>query len=95
MSLSDKPGTLRAQMKHHEPIVCFAVKTKQIDMRTSENEAHPMDDNDDKEPQTVCYSVDCRNNEINKEISGTLQAHNLGGWSVNCTNTVMYEKHEE
>jgi hypothetical protein len=23
MSVSDKPGTLRAQMKHHEPIICF------------------------------------------------------------------------
>lgn len=23
MSVSDKPATLRAQMKHHEPIVCF------------------------------------------------------------------------
>lgn len=58
MSVSDKPGTLRAQMNHHEPIVCFAVKTKQIDMRTAENEAHPLDVNDDKEPQAVCYSVD-------------------------------------
>ena len=23
MNVSDKPSTLRAQMKHHEPIVCF------------------------------------------------------------------------
>ena len=23
MSFSDKPSPLRAQMKHHEPIVCF------------------------------------------------------------------------
>lgn len=23
MSVSDKPSTLRAQMKHHEPIICF------------------------------------------------------------------------
>lgn len=23
MSVSDKPATLRAQMKHHEPIICF------------------------------------------------------------------------
>ena len=56
MSISDKPATLRAQMKHHEPIVCYAVKTKQIDMRTSERTAHPLDGNDDKEPQAVCYS---------------------------------------
>ena len=91
MSVSDKPSTLRAQMKHHEPIVCFqqnqrdevrlvggggivgaisanpgmknqnylciSVKTKQIDMRTAENEAHPLDGNDDKEPQAVCYAA--------------------------------------
>ena len=58
MSVSDKPATLRAQMKHHEPIVCFAVKTKQIDMRTADNETHPLDSNDDKEPQVVCYAID-------------------------------------
>lgn len=43
------------------------------------------------EQHSVCYSVDCRNVEINAEISCTLQAHNNGGWSVNCTNPVMYE----
>lgn len=58
MSVSDKPSTLRAQMKHHEPIVCFAVKTKQIDMRTAKETAHPLDSNDDKEPQAVCYAID-------------------------------------
>ena len=25
MSVGDKPGTLREQMKHHEPIVCYAL----------------------------------------------------------------------
>ena len=92
MNVSDKPSTLRAQMKHHEPIVCMAVKTKQIDMRTADETAHPLDGNDDKEPQAVCYAVDCRNNELNRELSCTLQAHTTGGWSVNCTNLVMYEK---
>lgn len=47
------------------------------------------------ERHAVCYAVDCRNNEINQEISGTLQAHNLGGWSVNCTNPVIYERRED
>lgn len=55
MNVSDKPNTLRAQMKHHEPIICYAVKTKQIDMRTEEGKAHPLDSNDDKEPQAVLY----------------------------------------
>ena len=40
------------------PTVCFAVKTKQVDMRTSEEIAHPLDSNDDKEPQAVCYVID-------------------------------------
>ena len=35
--------------------LCIAVKTKQVDMRTSEETAHPLDSNDDKEPQAVCY----------------------------------------
>lgn len=61
MSVSDKPSTLRAQMKHHEPIVCFAVKTKQVDMRTSEEIAHPLDSNDDKEPQAVCIKRQSEN----------------------------------
>lgn len=55
MSVSDKPGTLRAQEHGHQAVVC-AAKTKQIDMRTSENTAHPLDSNDDKEPQAVCFS---------------------------------------
>ena len=110
MNVSDKPNTLRAQMKHHEPIVCMAIKTKQIDMRTADETAHPLDGNDDKEPQAVCfawansgdaglsaaesaptvkanrngnpavcYSADLRNGVLNREIIGTLQAHNMGG----------------
>ena len=27
MSVSDKPSTLRAQMKHHEPVVCYPINT--------------------------------------------------------------------
>lgn len=40
----------------------------------------------------ICYSVDCRNNKLNLEVTATLQAHNNGGWSVNCTHPVMYEE---
>lgn len=31
------------------------------------------------EQHAVCYAVDCRNGEINREVSCTLQAHNEGG----------------
>jgi U3 small nucleolar RNA-associated protein 14 len=43
-------------MGDNRPAVCIAVKTKQIDMRTAEEKAHPLDSNDDKEPQTVCFA---------------------------------------
>lgn len=54
--MNDISSTLRANMGDNQPAVCYSVKTKQIDMRTSESTAHPLDGNDDKEPQAVCYS---------------------------------------
>ena len=35
------------------------------------------------EQHSVCYSIDCRNLCTNKEVSGTLQAKNVGGFSYN------------
>lgn len=43
------------------------------------------------EQHSVCYSVDCRNLETNKELSATLQTKETGGWSLNYLNPVMYE----
>ena len=43
------------------------------------------------EQHSVCYSVDCRNLETNKELSATLQTKEKGGWSLNYLNPVMYE----
>lgn len=37
MSVSDKPSTLRAQMKHHEPIVCYAIEGNTVDRNCSQN----------------------------------------------------------
>lgn len=42
------------------------------------------------EQHSVCYSVDCRNMYVNKEISGTLQAKNEGGHSLNFINPICY-----
>ena len=128
MSVSDKPATLRAQMKHHEPIicfepgiakreggcnrfvmdksttvranmgdnqmaVCFAIKTKQIDMRTADNEAHPLDMNDDKEPQAVCYAIDQQGGKNNcsyaKDVMVTLCSDSHG-----TPHGVCYEKRD-
>ena len=47
------------------------------------------------EQHSVCYTVDCRNSVLNREISGTLQAKEQGGWSVNVTNPVLMEKKNE
>lgn len=55
--VNNKSTTLRANMGDNKPAVCFTVKTKQIDMRTEEEIAHPLDSNDDKEPQAVCYKT--------------------------------------
>lgn len=48
------------------------------------------------EQHSVCYSVDCRNLEVNREKSGTLQAKENGGFSYNYLNPVLMEnKHEQ
>lgn len=41
------------------------------------------------EQHSVCYSVDCRNNVLNKEMNNTLQAKEQGGWSINVTSPVL------
>lgn len=41
------------------------------------------------EQHSVCYSVDCRNLYLNQEISGTLQAKNEGGHSLNFINPIV------
>ena len=39
----------------------------------------------------VVYSADCRNMRLNEEISGTLQAKENGGYSLNYQNPVVYD----
>ena len=43
------------------------------------------------EQHSVCYSVDCRNLNTNREVSGTLQAKSNGGFSYNYLNPVLKE----
>lgn len=55
--------------------------------------------NDSRSPQIVVqqnpsYSFDCRNMYINKERSGTLQAKNVGGHSLNYLNPVLKKNDE-
>lgn len=46
------------------------------------------------EQHSVCYGVDCRNLCLNKEVSATLQAKNVGGFSYNYLNPVLVENNE-
>lgn len=39
----------------------------------------------------IAYSADCRNMRLNEEISGTLQAKENGGYSLNYQNPVVYQ----
>lgn len=43
----------------------------------------------------ICYSVDCRNLELNENRSGTLQAKESGGFSYNYLNPVLMENMNE
>lgn len=73
--------------------LCISVKTKQIDMRTTDNEAHPLDGNDDKEPQAVCYAIDQQGGKSNcgyaKDVMVTLCSDSHG-----TPHGVCYEKRD-
>lgn len=73
--------TANPEMKNQN-YLCISVKTKQIDMRTVENEAHPLDGNDDKEPQAVCYAIDQQGGKNNagyaKDVMVTLCSDSHG-----------------
>ena len=78
--------------------MCYAIEGNTVDWASNKNgcgwcrDVSPTLNTQDR--HAICYTVDCRNNCLNPEISGTLQAHNNGGWSVNCTNPVMYRNDE-
>lgn len=59
------------------------------------NSAGTLEATDYKEPHSICYAVDCRNNCLNEELSSTLQAKPQGGWSVNVTNPVLIVREDE
>lgn len=44
----------------------------------------------------VCYGIDCRNATLDEEKTHTIQAHSSGGFSPNCTPSVLvYENHPQ
>jgi len=77
----------------HGHAVCYAVQTAQANkngLGARAGEAYTLNCAND---QAVCYSADCRNLCLNEELSGTLQAKNNGGQSLNYVNPVVYENH--
>lgn len=77
-------------IEQHSVCYDYCLLSKQLS--TAMNVVPSLEATDYKEPCAVCFSVDCRNNVLNEEISATLQAKEQGGWSVNVTNPVLYEK---
>ena len=60
----DTVGTIRAQMKHHEPIILFenaapiTISGKQQSLAISADKANTLGANDYKEPQSVCHLME-------------------------------------
>lgn len=58
------------------------------------DKANTLRAQDHGHPPIVCYTIDCRNLCMNKEKSGTLQAKNQGGHSLNYINPVLIEERQ-
>ena len=74
MNTSDKPSTLRAQMKHHEPIVCYSIEGHIVDRETAQNGkgwaegyAHTLNSTD---RHAVCYAIDSHPQDNRFRIDG-------------------------
>ena len=99
MSVAYKAATLRAQEHGHQPKACYALKGNFIDRETQQNGVGWREDvsftMDATDRHGVCYTVDCRNLNLNEEKSGTLQSKNQGGHSLNYQNPVLIEVEDE
>ena len=76
----------------HEHAVCFQQNQRE-EVRNMGDKAGTVSAEAGAHQQNyVCYGVDCRNAELNEEKTMTLQAHNNGGYSLNCTTSVVYRQ---
>lgn len=73
-------------MKSRTPDSCFRERnvTRTLDTFSGSPECN-------QGGNVVVYSVDCRNMRLNEEISGTLQAKENGGYSLNYQNPIVYD----
>ena len=81
MNVSDIPCTLRSQMKHHEPIICFEpgiAKREGSDSRFVTGKSPTLRANAGDNQVAVCYAVDSHpmdsRFEINGDVSSTVTA---------------------
>ena len=82
----DITGATSNSMKSRTPDSCFRERTvaRTLDTFTGSPECN-------QGGNVVAYSVDCRNMRLAEEISGTLQAKENGGYSLNYQNPVVYD----
>lgn len=92
LSEGETAPTVKAS-RNGEPAICYGLKGNWIDRETKQNGSgwregigYTLDATD---RHGVAYTVDCRNLCMNKEKSGTLQAKNEGGFSLNFVNPVV------
>ncbi len=82
----DITGATSNSMKSRTPDSCFRARTvaRTLDTFTGSPECN-------QGGNVVAYSVDCRNMRLAEEVSGTLQAKENGGYSLNYQNPVVYD----
>lgn len=82
----DITGATSNSMKSRTPDSCFRERTvaRTLDTFSGSPECN-------QGGNVVAYSVDCRNMRLAEEISGTLQAKENGGYSLNYQNPVVYD----
>lgn len=82
----DITGTTSNSMKSQTPDSCFRERTvaRTLDTFSGSPECN-------QGGNVVAYSVDCRNMRLAEEVSGTLQAKENGGYSLNYQNPVVYD----
>lgn len=82
----DITGATSNSMKSRTPDSCFRERNvaRTLDTFTGSPECN-------QGGNVVAYSVDCRNMRLAEEISGTLQAKENGGYSLNYQNPVVYD----
>lgn len=97
---TEKTGTLSTRQDQTlfqliaEPTFCISGNT--VDRETNQNGTGVRENGsftvNTVDRHAVAYAIDCRNLKAIKEVSGTLQAKESGGYSLNYQNPVAYKE---